>query len=191
MAGGLVSLTGQVAALQSFATVAKNATINELEDSLKRSALELEAKIKEGIAANRLGLAPNTDLTQRLKGGNIPLIDTGQMWQNITTSDLITKAEGVDADEFRAYFVGVKRTAPMHRPRTTELGTPKTESLYNIARKQVRGYTVTLPRTGVKKKVPARDFRKKPYQDHKKRHKELMKSAVHQALTVGISKGRR
>jgi len=31
---GLVSLTGQVAALQSFATVAKNATIDELEDAL-------------------------------------------------------------------------------------------------------------------------------------------------------------
>ena len=188
---GLVSLTGQVAALQSFATVAKNATIDELEDALKRSALELEAKIKEGIASNRLGLAPNTALTQELKNGNIPLIDTGQMWQNITTSDLITKAEGVEADEFRAYFVGVKRSAPMHQPKTTKLGTPAPVSLYNIARKQVRGYTAVLPRSGLRKKVPARDFREKPYKEHKKRHMELMKSAVHEAITVGISKGRR
>lgn len=185
---GLVRLTGQWGSLMALGEVVKNTTIPELEKSLERSALELLAKMKEGIASRSLGLAPNTELTQRLKGGNIPLIDSSQMWQNITMSKLIDKAPSGGDEEYRAYFVGVNRKAPMHRATGSELGSPKPISLYNIARKQVKGYTVVLPRTGIQKKVPARDFRKKPYKEHKKRHKELMQSGVSSAFTTGLTR---
>jgi hypothetical protein len=83
-----------------------------------------------------------------------------------------------------AYFVGVKRTAPMVRADTVRLGTYKAISLFNVAKKMVKAHTVTLPRSGIKKKVPKRDFVTPAYKQHRKRHFELMEESVAKALKI-------
>jgi len=203
MLGNFTQLIGDVAKVRMLSKIITNRTVSELKTALEKSALEAEAIMKRGIARQEFGLAPNTALTQELKGGNIPLVASSQLVQNITTSELGREASEAfgqimkrlgdktfgkmgSGDVVEAYFVGVKRTAPQYSSGTSQmrLGKYRSISLYNIARLMVKGYTAVLPRIGVKKKVPKRDFVTPTKKAHAKRHRELMEDSVGKVIRL-------
>lgn len=156
------------------------------ERNLQKSAAELESLMKRMIVRNQCGLASNGDLTQELKGGATPLVDRGHLVRAISTAKQTSNVtyRGTTG-KVTSCFVGILRTAGIKMP-SSHLGKYVPISLYTLAKNQVRGYTVTLPRTGVKKVVPKRDFRDAPLQAHRERHKQLMGNAVaHAHKTLG------
>jgi len=201
MAGGLCNVVGDVAKLQSIKTLLVSRSRKELKEALEKSAAELVSLMKRGIVRQEFGLAPNTELTIELKGGNIPLVASSQLVLNITASklsetdsrnlgevlkrfgDKALSGSGVD-DMMDAYFVGVKRTAPMVQAATKRLGSYRAISLFNVAKKMVTSHTVTLPGNGIKKKVPKRDFVTPAYRQHRKRHYELMEESIAKTLRI-------
>lgn len=199
--GGLCQVVGDVAKIQSLKSLLHTRTKKELQEALEKSAEELVSNMREGILRQEFGLAANTELTIRLKGGSIPLVASGQLVKNITKSKLSEKdskaigdvlkrfgdtqlsAGGVE-DMTDAYFIGVKRTAPMVRANTIRLGTYRAISLFNVAKKMVTKHTVVLPKSGIKKTVPKKDFVTPAYRQHRKRHFELMGESVVKALRI-------
>jgi len=181
-----IRLTGNVARAAGMAGFMDKVVIENCDNNLERSAAELASKMKSMIVRKQCGLASNTELTQKVKGGNIPLVDSSQLVNGITWAKVgkgqakLTKNR---TNNFEAYFVGVNRNAPIKAP-SSHIGEYQPVSLYNIAKNQVRGYTVKLPRNGIKKVVPARDFRTAPYDAHKERHRELMANAVASGIKV-------
>jgi len=201
MPSNFCGITGDIAKVLSFKSLIISRSKKELEEALEKSAAELVSLMRRGIVRQEFGLAPNTSLTIELKGGSIPLVASSQLVQNITSSKLneadsrnlgeILKRFGDKAlsgsdvgDMLDAYFVGVKRTAPMVQADTNRLGTYRAISLFNVAKKMVKSHTVILPGNGIKKKVPKRDFVTPAYRQHRKRHYELMQESVAKALRI-------
>ena len=204
MAGsGFAQIVGDVARFQTFSKMLVTRTRKELQKALETSAAELVSRMRNGIVRQEFGLAPNTALTQELKGGSIPLVDpsSAQLVANITQSKLseadskafgdVLKRFGDKAlssegagDTMDAWFVGVKRTAPMVQGDTKRLGTYRAISLFNVAKKMVTKHTVTLPKSGIKKNVPKRDFVSPAVKQHRKRHYELMEESVSKILRI-------
>lgn len=201
MSSGLCQVVGDISKLQMLKSLVHTRTKKELEEALEKSATELVSRMRKGILHQEFGLAANTSLTIELKGGSIPLVASGQLVANITKSKLsgadskalgdVLKRFGDKAlsgdgvgDMADAYFVGVKRTAPMVRADTVRLGTYRAISLFNVAKKMVKAHTVKLPRSGIKKRVPKRDFVTPAYKQHRKRHFELMEESVAKALKI-------
>jgi len=201
MAGGLCNIVGDAARFSAMSKMLVSRSKKELQQALETSAAELVDRMKRGILRQEFGLAPNTTLTQELKGGSIPLVASTQLVMNITQSklsgtdskafgdvlkrfgDKALSGEGV-GDTTDAWFVGVKRTAPMVQADTIRLGTYSAISLFNVAKKMVKAHTVTLPRSGIKKKVPKRDFVSPAVRAHRKRHYELMEESVSKILRI-------
>ncbi|MBT8348266.1 MAG: hypothetical protein HKP62_02320, partial [Sulfurovum sp.] len=86
--GGFARVVGDVARFNYMATHLITRTKEDLSKALEKSARELEGTMKRGIVHREFGLTSNTDLTQILKGGNIPLVASSQLVQNITASKL-------------------------------------------------------------------------------------------------------
>lgn len=154
------------------------------DDKIEESAAKLVSLMQTMIVDKKCGLAENTELTQKIKGGNIPLVDSSQLVKGITWQRLEAGEAKLPKDmtnTFSACFVGVQRQAGVRGP-AHQIGTYKSVNLYNVARAQVTGYTVVLPNNGVKKVVPKRDFRKKPYEKFKDEFAEDMKTGASQAF---------
>jgi hypothetical protein len=155
------------------------------EDKLEESAKKLQKQMKEAIKGNQCELAPNGALTRILKGGSVPLVDTSQFVNGIRYKMLDKESVSFNkggTNRFKAAFVGILRDSGITYP-SSHLGVWRPISLYKLAKNQVVGYTVTLPGNKVKKKVPARDFRKAVWAQYGDEYKDLMKSAVSSAFS--------
>lgn len=158
---------------------------DHLRNNLEKSAEELASVMKKGIVRREFGLAPNTPLTQELKGGNIPLVASSQLVQGINASKISpgqAKLLKGRSNRFEAYFVGVQRFSRTRGGDSNRLGVYKPISLFNVARKMVMAHTVVLPNNGVRKKVPKRDFVTPAYKKHKPKHEEYMRGGVSMGL---------
>lgn len=161
--------------------------LNEhLKKNLAKSAEELASIMKKGIIRREFGLASNAELTMMFKrGANIPLVASSQLVQGINAQKI---GEGKarllkgKTNRFEAYFVGVKRYSRTRSSDSNRIGKYVPVSLFNVAKKMVKAHTVVLPRSGVKKKVPKRDFVTPAYKKHKAKHEEYMRGGVSLAL---------
>ena len=183
MAGfGSMGLIGNVARASAMSGFIDKIVTDNCDDKLEKAAIKLTDKMRSMIIRKECGLAANTDFTQSLKGGNIPLVDSGQLVANITYK-MLDKGEasvGVTVQKvnrFRAAFVGVMRQGPM-KSGGSLIGIQTAKELFNIAKRQVFGYTVVMPGSGAIKKVPARDFRKAPRDWFEQEFLEDMKDGV-------------
>ena len=192
MLGGLagVRMTSNAMQMARMTHFVDTVVRDHCDDNIEKSAAELTDLMKKMIINKQCGLAPNTALTQQIKKGNIPLYDSGQLMNGITWKRLDAGQADLGKDKtntFSACFVGVQRQAGVRGP-AHQIGIYNSVNLFNVARAQVTGYTVTMPNNRVKKVVPKRDFRKKPYEKHKDRHEELMRTGASTAfskLSVG------
>jgi len=177
-----ISFIGNFARVYSLAPALEVAIHAKSEKNIEKSAAELESLMKKMILEGRCGLAQNGSLTLLLKGGSTPLKDNGHLVRGISSEKVdASVVKGGTTHTVTAYFVGIKRTAGL-KMSSSHLGTYVPVSLYTLARNQVRGYTVTLPRTGIKKKVPKRDFRGPVRDAYKEQFKENMTDAVAKAV---------
>lgn len=183
--GGMGALGGvrissnamQAATMSGF--IDKNVREN-CDKALEKNAAELADNMKKMIITRQCRLAANTAFTQEMKGGNIPLVDSSSLVQGITWKRL-DKGEadlgGGKTNNFAACFVGVLRNAKVSGG-ASQIGGYTPTYLVNLAARMVTGYTVTMPRTGVTKLVPARDFREKPYRENLEKFQEEMGNGV-------------
>ena len=176
--GSGVQIFGRFDRLCSIAPAYDALLHQQCEKQIEKSAAELESLMKRMIQGDECGLAKNGDLTLSLKGGSTPLVDNGHLLNGISSKKIEDKVSAGGSDRtVTSYFVGIQRNAGLKMP-SSHLGKYVPVALYTIARNQVLGYTVTLPKNGIKKKVPKRDFRKPVKDAFKDKFKEDMADAA-------------
>lgn len=174
-----IRLTSNAAQAMRMAGFFDTVVAANCEDKLEEAAKKLEKQMKESILGNKCELSPNGELTKELKGGSTPLVDTKQFVNGIrykiyNKGDL--QVEG-GTNSGKAAFIGILRGSGITYP-SSHIGVWKPISLYKLATLQVKGYSTVLPGNRVKKKVPARDFRKATLEQHGAEFKEFMKEGV-------------